>query len=483
MASCDKNRLSPVQQKSRIPVRTVTRLNNNSEKSSSSKNEANKKQSIQSDRFMEKLQSKRPSRIPVVGQTNRKTGKDKFPKNVIPVNDKRPLGRDSGINLKEKQAKQAARTKTTASPPNAKCVAKITPSLRRREQVTSLNTKQVSSCEKIHKKELEQLVKENSEIIEELQLWVEDGDQENKTLEEIIEKSNEENVKLLVQISVMKKEMKDLQEKNDTLQNKLETKRADLNSLGCKVDALEKELAHFKTCELDYKKLEDRLASLTKENARITSEKIQEINQLKDENSGVINQLEEQLATSMKENAKIMFEKDKELNERLQEEKSRVFDQFKDRIASFMNENAKIISEKDKEMNELKKQKSKVIEQLESEKWSIIGQFNERLAEKDKELKKLQHEKWNIFDQFKDRLAMIMDENATFLTDKDKEINKLKEEKSKSICQLNNQLAQLKRENATMKTELSKVSNKNKRLAELHVQQQVKNLKEQKNLT
>ncbi len=96
MASYDKNRLSPVQQKSRIPVRTVTRLNNDSGKSSSSKDKANKKQRIQSDRSMEKFQNKRPSRIPiVVGQTNRKTGK--FAKIVIPVNDKRPLGKDSGI--------------------------------------------------------------------------------------------------------------------------------------------------------------------------------------------------------------------------------------------------------------------------------------------------------------------------------------------------------------------------------------------------
>ncbi len=286
---------------------------------------------------------------------------------------------------------------------------------------------------------------------------------------------------LLAQISVMKKEIKALEEKNNTLQTELETKRADFNSLGCKGDALEKELAHFKTCELDYKKLEDQLASLTKENARITFEKIQEINQLKEEHSGVINQLEEQLATLMKENAKIMFEKDKELNERLQEEKSRVFDQFKDRIVSFMDENAKIISEKENEMNELKKQKSKVIEQLESEKWSIIGQFNERLAEKDKELNKLQHKKSNMFDQFKERLAMLMDENARFMSVKDKEINKLKEQKSKSICKLENHLAKLMKENSTMKKELFKISDKDKKLAEL--QQQVENLKEQKNLT
>ncbi len=50
----------------------------------------------------------------------------------------------TGINLEEKQAKQAARTKSSASPPNAKRVAKTTPSLRRSEQVTPSNTKQVN---------------------------------------------------------------------------------------------------------------------------------------------------------------------------------------------------------------------------------------------------------------------------------------------------------------------------------------------------
>ncbi|KAL9972867.1 hypothetical protein ACROYT_G019249 [Oculina patagonica] len=146
------------------------------------------------------------------------------------------------------------------------------------------------------------------------------------------------------------------EEERHTSVRELETETAVVKSLKFQIDALEKEAARFKTCELE-----------------------------------VIYTLKEQLATSKKENTKIMFEKDKELNERLQEETLKVFDQFKDRIALFMDENAKIISEKDKEMNELKKQKSKIIEQLEGEKWSIIGQFNERLAEKDKELNKLEH--------------------------------------------------------------------------------------------
>ena len=95
MASCRlsseieglKNRLSPVQQKSKIPVHRPTRLNNNSGKSSSSKDGVNLKQNLLRNR-VEKSQNKAPSRIPIViGRTRSKdvaTGKT-------------PFGRDSGI--------------------------------------------------------------------------------------------------------------------------------------------------------------------------------------------------------------------------------------------------------------------------------------------------------------------------------------------------------------------------------------------------
>ncbi|KAJ7357721.1 hypothetical protein OS493_023860 [Desmophyllum pertusum] len=318
----DENRPSPVQPRSKIPVRTATRLNNESGKSSSLKDEADQNQRMLRD-SVDKLQNKRPSRIPiVVGQTNSKTGKDKLHKNVIAATFKRPLGRDSGITLRETPANPPTAAKGTTP------VTQSTPPVRRIpiRQVTPLKTKQVSNDEKEprnenakvqdesvpsvdlsstckinredvkenvqsdntshlreevellkgslalcnhreellrsqvaalekqashykmceqpsksdiktalvsnngdmaedlkleiqsreedHKKELEQFEK----IVEELQLWVEDGDKRNKTLEEVIEKTNEENVKLLVQISVMKNELKDLEEKNDTLQ-------------------------------------------------------------------------------------------------------------------------------------------------------------------------------------------------------------------------------------------------------------------------
>ncbi|KAL9973437.1 hypothetical protein ACROYT_G019899 [Oculina patagonica] len=354
MASCDKNRLSPAQQNSKIPVRKATCLSSGSGKSSSSKDEANKKQRIPDS--VEKFpQNKRPSRIPIVDlQKNSKTG------------GKRPLGKDSGINLQEIRGKQGAKVTTNGNTPHAdkrsnpNPATKSTVAVRRRTPVNTPLTNQVSSCEEIHKKELEQLEKENSEIIEELQVWVENGDQKNKTLEEIIEKTNEENVKLLVQISVMKKEMKDLQEKNNTLQNELETK-------SFQVDALEKDLAHFKTCELDYRKLKEQTSRLIDqlevqlntfidESARVISEKDNEINELKEEKMAVINKLEDQLASLTKENARITSEKIQEINE-----KTEAINQLEDQLATLMKENTKIMFEKGKELNErIQEEKSKV---------------------------------------------------------------------------------------------------------------------------
>ncbi|KAJ7374465.1 hypothetical protein OS493_007571 [Desmophyllum pertusum] len=102
-----------------------------------------------------------------------------------------------------------------------------------------------TSREESHKMELAQLEKEQSKIIEELQLWVEDGDEKNNALEDVIEKTNEENVELLVQISVMKNKLKALEKKNDTLQTELDTKRIDLKRLKAKEHYNERELRNL----------------------------------------------------------------------------------------------------------------------------------------------------------------------------------------------------------------------------------------------
>ena len=102
MASCEiegvKNRFSPVQQKSKIPVRRVPRLENNKGKRYSSEDEVNMKQRVLRNP-VEKSQNKPPSRIPIaIGRANSKdVGRDKIPKNVIVATGKTPLGRDSGI--------------------------------------------------------------------------------------------------------------------------------------------------------------------------------------------------------------------------------------------------------------------------------------------------------------------------------------------------------------------------------------------------
>ena len=93
----DGEHLPPLKQKSKIPVR-LTRLSSDNDKSSSSEDEADKKPSLSKD-SVEKLQSQRPSRIPILaGQKKNKIEKDKFPmKNVRAVMGEKPVGRDSGI--------------------------------------------------------------------------------------------------------------------------------------------------------------------------------------------------------------------------------------------------------------------------------------------------------------------------------------------------------------------------------------------------
>ena len=194
------------------------------------------------------------------------------------------------------------------------------------------------SCEESHRQKLEELEKENSKIVEELQQWVEDGDNENKTLEEIIEKNSDENVKLLAQISVMKKELKALAMENNTLQTELETKDTDLKGLRFQVDTLEAEVSRCKASELEFKSLRDATSSL-------------------------IDKLEVQLDTFMTESARIISEKDQELN-KLNEEKSTAVEQLNDRLTALMQEKGGITSGNDEERKELRDRKSKIIDQL-----------------------------------------------------------------------------------------------------------------------
>ena len=194
------------------------------------------------------------------------------------------------------------------------------------------------SCEEGHKQKLEQIEKENSEIVEELQQWVEDGDQENQTLVEIVEKNSDENVKLLAQISVMKKELKALAMENNTLHSELETKSTSLKNLRFQVDILEAEVSRFKTSELEFKSL-------------------------RDETSSLIDKLEVQLDTFINESARVISEKDQELN-KLSEEKSTSVEQLNELLTALIQEKDRITSGNNEERKELRDRKSKIIDQL-----------------------------------------------------------------------------------------------------------------------
>ena len=125
---------------------------------------------------------------------------------------------------------------------------------------------------------------------------MEDGDQENKTLGEIIEKTNEENVKLWVQISAMKKELKALKNEKRTLQTKLETKAV--------VDPkimLESSNEVSTSCDEKHKK---ELAQLEKEHSEIEDELQQWVEDENQKNKA----LEEFIETTNEENVKLLVQ-------------------------------------------------------------------------------------------------------------------------------------------------------------------------------
>ncbi|KAJ7376859.1 hypothetical protein OS493_032007 [Desmophyllum pertusum] len=415
----DENRLSSVQQKSKIPVR-LTRLNSDSGRRSSSKDETEENQRMLRD-SEEKLQNKRPSQIPiVVGRKQSETDENKLTKRLAAsITGKKPLGTDSGVNLRETQAARVNKTTPNPAVPvkstNHKPVKELTPPTRQRTPAP-LETKQASKEEK----ELAQLEKQNAEVVEELQLWIDDGDQKNKTLEDVIDKTNEENVKLLVHISVMKNELKSLEKKNDTLQTELETKRIDLKRLKATEHYNERELRNLKR---DLKRKEQNLeeAEESLDNALMEKQELlddvdylesrfqdsqtsnEELNARVDELEKMVNASNDKFPVDALEAEASHFE-----NCETKDDTSRVIDQLEEQLAIFENENARIISEKDKELLEL---------------------------------------------------------------------SELADEKSRVIDQLEDQLATLRKENSTMTTELSTVSDKDKRLSELW--EQVENLKNQ----
>ena len=348
-----------------------------------------------------------------------------------------------------------------------------------------------SSCTEEHKKELKELEKEHSEIEQELQQWVEDGDQKYKALEEIIEKNNEENVKLLVQNSAVKKELKALEKQNNTLQIELKNKRTVLKSLRGKEHYNERELRNLKR---DLKRKEQSLDNALVEkqdllddieylegSLRDSQEANRQLNVHIKELKDMVKELNKRpdygnlreevellkgsvdLRTHKEEvlsvqvdalTAELSHFKSCELDfKKLQVETSRLIDQLEVQLDIYMNENMRIKLEKDTELNELKDEKSKVVDDLNGQLASLMDEHSRIISEKEKELNELNDETSKIIDQLGDQLAQSENRNARIVSENNKEVNELKKQHSRDDIQLRDQIAMLTQENARVISE------------------------------
>ncbi|KAJ7365296.1 hypothetical protein OS493_005400 [Desmophyllum pertusum] len=241
-----------------------------------------------------------------------------------------------------------------------------------------------------------------------------------------IEKTNEENVQLLVRISVMKNELKALEKKNDTLQTELDTKRIDLKRLKAKEHYNERELRSLKR---DFKRKERNLEE-TEESLDIALMEKHEL--LVD-----VEYLESRFKDSQASK--------EQLNARVEELKEMVKELNKRRDYEHLREEVELLNGSLVLCNHREELLKLQVDALEAD------------------FKSVKDETSTVVDQLEVQLDTFMTENARVISEKDKELNELV-----------NQLAM-------MNTELLKESNNDKRLAEL--QEQVENLREQKKLS
>ncbi|XP_078370139.1 uncharacterized protein LOC144653885 [Oculina patagonica] len=258
-------------------------------------------------------------------------------------------------------------------------------------------------------------------------MWIDDGDHENKVLEEVIEKNNEENVKLLVQNSVMQKEMKALAKKNDTLQTELETRRVDIKRLKENEHYMERELRNLKR---DVKRKEQNLEEVERNFDKALMERQELIDDVKyfegslkrsqavnETLNAHVDELNEMVKELTKRPCYGHFRKEVELFKKgsvdlgthpdglfkssIQEEASlsRVIDQLEEQLALFEKENARVLLEKEEELNDIKYEKSRVIEELEDRVDKLRRENSNmvtELSEKDKRLCDLQLQVENL---------------------------------------------------------------------------------------
>ena len=378
-----------------------------------------------------------------------------------------------------------------------------------------------TSCEEEHKRELEQLEKEHSKIVEELQQWVEDGDQKNKALEEIIEITNEENVNLLVQISVLKKELKGLEKENNNLQAELETKRVDAKkmlgshsevSANC-VEEHKKELVQLEKehSEIEQelqqwvedgdqknKALEEIIEKTNEENVKLLvqiSAVKKEMKALENENNTLQTELKTKKTNIKSLRAKEHYNerelrnlkrdlkrKEQSLDSDLAEKQQLLDDieylegSLRDSQAASELLNVQIVELKEMVKEDIKRpdyghfrEEAELLkgtldlcshkEELLSFKVDALTDEVSQFKACELDFKQLRDETSVLVDRLEVQLDICVNENARILSEKDTKLKEIKDARSKVIYDLNDQLATLMNENARIISEKEKELN------------------------
>ncbi|KAJ7357720.1 hypothetical protein OS493_023859 [Desmophyllum pertusum] len=209
------------------------------------------------------------------------------------------------------------------------------------------------------------------------------------------EKANEENEDLLVQISVMKNELKALENKNDTLQTELETKRIDLKRLKAKEHYNERELRNLKR---DLKRKDQNL-----EEAEESLD-----NALMEKNYYLESRFKDSQASN------------EQLNARIDELKEMVKELKRGRDYEHLHEEVELLKGSLDLCNHREKLLTFQVNALEAEASHFKNcelDFNRIMSEKDKKFKELKKESSRDIIQLRHQLATVMYENARILSE------------------------------------------------------------------
>lgn len=206
--------------------------------------------------------------------------------------------------------------------------------------------------------------------------------------------ANEQSNKQVDELKVLVKEFNELTDEKSKIIDQREDQLAQNENINASiVSEKNKEISELKKQNLtDAIQLRDHLTTLMKENTRIILQNAEMMNEL-GEKSRVIEQLEDQLAKLKHENAKIISESNKEMTE-LNYEKSRAIEELVEQLAKLMRENSSLAIElsnmayKNKKLTELQEQ----VESLRKHKKLILSQLDlvdHNLSYTDVEIEKL----------------------------------------------------------------------------------------------